>query len=76
MPELFCQLDAYYKQGAIEEAQALQTKINEIITKLLSFPSLYGATKAILSLRGIETGDPRLPLLPVRRRAFCRIEKS
>ena len=74
MPELFCQLDAYYKQGAIEEAQALQTKINEIIIKLLSFPSLYGATKAILGLRGIETGDPRLPLLPVEEEHLAELK--
>ncbi len=65
MPELFCQLEAFYQQGAIKEAQQLQDKINAIITKLLSFPSLYGACKAILSMRGIETGAPRLPLLPV-----------
>ncbi|MBS4197153.1 dihydrodipicolinate synthase family protein [Lederbergia citri] len=66
MPELFCQLETFYQNGAIEKAQDLQNKINAIITKLLSFPSLYGATKAILSLRGIETGSPRLPLLPVQ----------
>ncbi|CAM4017643.1 dihydrodipicolinate synthase family protein [Paenibacillus alkaliterrae] len=65
MPELFCQLEAFYQQGAIKEAQQLQDKINAIITKLLSFPSLYGACKAILNMRGIETGAPRLPLLPV-----------
>lgn len=75
MPELFCQLDAYFKLGAIEEAQALQTKINSIITKLLSYPSLYGATKSILSLRGIETGAPRLPLLPVREEDFAELRK-
>ncbi|MCM3112151.1 dihydrodipicolinate synthase family protein [Lederbergia lenta] len=75
MPELFCQLDAYYKQGAIEEAQVLQTKINTIITKLLSYPSLYGATKAILSLRGVETGSPRLPLLPVKESNWAEIRK-
>lgn len=75
MPELFCQLDAYYKQGEVEEAQLLQAKINSIITRLLSYPSLYGATKAILSLRGIETGAPRLPLLPVREEDFEELRK-
>lgn len=70
MPELFCQLDAFYQQGAIQEAQALQGEINSIITKLLRFPSLYGACKMILSLRGIETGSPRLPLLPIGEEHF------
>ncbi|WP_062108175.1 dihydrodipicolinate synthase family protein [Bacillus niameyensis] len=65
MPELFCQLDSYFQKGMIKEAQALQEKINSIITRLLSYPSLYGACKAILSIRGIETGEPRLPLLPI-----------
>ncbi|MCU6711879.1 dihydrodipicolinate synthase family protein [Paenibacillus sp. J5C_2022] len=65
MPELFCRLERLYREGEINEAQQLQCKINAIISKLLSFPSLYGACKAILSLRGIETGIPRLPLLPV-----------
>ncbi|WP_274363146.1 dihydrodipicolinate synthase family protein [Paenibacillus thermotolerans] len=65
MPELFCRLESFIRQGAVQEAQQLQHQINAIITRLLAFPSLYGACKAILSMRGIETGLPRLPLLPV-----------
>ncbi|MEC0238875.1 dihydrodipicolinate synthase family protein [Paenibacillus dokdonensis] len=66
MPELFVKLNSLFIGNRIEEAQALQTKINGFIKKLLGYPSLYGACKYILSLRGIETGAPRLPLLPVR----------
>lgn len=66
MPELFCKLNTLYKEARLEEAKALQTEINAIIKQLLSYPSLYGACKYILSLRGIETGHPRLPMLPVR----------
>ncbi|MEH7380501.1 dihydrodipicolinate synthase family protein [Bacillus sp. JJ1533] len=65
MPELYVALDRLFKESKLIEAQELQFKINAIITKLLSYPSLMGATKYILSLRGIETGQPRLPLLPV-----------
>lgn len=65
MPELFCALNDLYLNNRIDDAQALQYKINEIIKRLLSYPSLYGASKYILSLRGVETGQPRLPLLPV-----------
>ncbi|MFS0862028.1 dihydrodipicolinate synthase family protein [Fredinandcohnia sp. 179-A 10B2 NHS] len=65
MPELFCQLEQLITEGKLAVAQELQFKINSIITKLLSYPSLYGACKYILSLRGIQTGNPRLPLLPV-----------
>ncbi|QJC52615.1 N-acetylneuraminate lyase [Paenibacillus albicereus] len=66
MPELFAALDRLAGAGRLAEAQALQRRINGIIVQLLGYPSLYGACKAILSLRGIETGAPRLPLLPVR----------
>ncbi|MBO1004823.1 dihydrodipicolinate synthase family protein [Pseudogracilibacillus auburnensis] len=75
MPELFCQLDEYFKQGEIEKAQELQAAINEIITRLLSFPSLYGATKAILQLRGVETGIPRSPMLPIKDTDWAEVEK-
>lgn len=67
MPELFCALNSLYQGNQIEAAQNLQYKINAIIKRLLSYPSLYGASKYILSLRGVETGQPRLPLLPVRQ---------
>ncbi|WP_341479980.1 dihydrodipicolinate synthase family protein [Paenibacillus dendrobii] len=65
MPELFCKLDAYFREGRFEEALQLQHTVNRFIKKLLGYPSLYGACKYILNLRGIETGEPRLPLLPV-----------
>ncbi|WP_169082330.1 dihydrodipicolinate synthase family protein [Paenibacillus sp. PL91] len=66
MPELFCELNRLFVQNKLAEAQTLQNKINGIIKKLLGYPSLYGACKYILSIRGIETGEPRFPLLPVR----------
>ncbi|WP_127531162.1 dihydrodipicolinate synthase family protein [Paenibacillus kobensis] len=66
MPELFCALNRLFERGRVQEAQTLQTKINGFITRLLGYPSLYGACKYILQLRGIESGQPRLPLLPVR----------
>jgi len=66
MPELFCRLNRLFEQGDIASAQKLQNQINYFIRRLLSYPSLYGACKYILSLRGIETGQPRSPLMPVR----------
>ncbi|EKN66494.1 N-acetylneuraminate lyase [Neobacillus bataviensis LMG 21833] len=70
MPELFCVLDQYITSNQLEKAQELQFHINRIIKKLLSYPSLYGACKYILSLRNIETGFPRLPLLPVTQQDY------
>lgn len=66
MPELYLKLDALIKQEKITEAKALQVKINDCIQELCSFPSLYGASKAVIKLRyGIDAGIPRLPMLPV-----------
>lgn len=46
----------------------MQTKINDCIYELLSFGSLYGACKAVMTLRyGIDCGIPRLPMLPVSK---------
>jgi len=61
MPELFLHIERCFRQGLIAEAQKWQFIVNELITELLSFPSLYGACKAILKERGYETGQPRLP---------------
>ncbi len=65
MPELFVALDRYIQNGEVKKARKLQDEVNEIIKQLLSVGSLYGATKYILSLRGVETGSPRLPMLPI-----------
>lgn len=66
MPELFCALNHLFDEGSVDEAVALQVKINGIIKKLLNYPSLYGASKYIMHLRGVDTGQPRMPLLPVK----------
>ncbi|MCQ2481338.1 MAG: dihydrodipicolinate synthase family protein [Clostridia bacterium] len=66
MPELFVALDKLVNENKIEEAKALQFKINEVIFDLLSCASLYGAAKQVISLRfGIDAGQPRSPFLPV-----------
>lgn len=65
MPELFLKVESCYREGRMEEAKLWQFRINEIIKSLLSFPSLYGACKAVLKLQGVECGEPRMPLLPV-----------
>ena len=66
MPELFMKLNEYINNQELNKARELQNEVNEIIKVLLSVGSLYGACKYILHLRGVETGVPRLPLLPVK----------
>ena len=65
MPELFMKLNEYMNNQEINKARELQNEVNEIIKGLLSVGSLYGACKYILHLRGVETGAPRLPMLPI-----------
>ena len=68
MPELFVALDKLVNENKIEEAKALQFKINECIFDLLACKSLYGAAKQVISIRfGIDCGEPRSPFLPVSR---------
>ncbi len=66
MPELFVHLNALIEKGDIENAKIWQTRITDCIFDLLSCPSLYGASKAVMTLRyGIDCGKPRLPFLPL-----------
>lgn len=66
MPELFVHLNKLIENGNMEEAKIWQTRINECIFDLLACPSLYGASKAVITLRyGINAGKPRSPFLPL-----------
>ncbi|EPR10341.1 dihydrodipicolinate synthase family protein [Ruminiclostridium papyrosolvens] len=74
MPELFLKAEKYFSNGKLEKAQELQFVINDIIIDLLSFPSLYGAAKEIVKLRGIDIGTTRLPLEPVDEQDMPKIK--
>ncbi|WP_156286415.1 dihydrodipicolinate synthase family protein [Oceanivirga salmonicida] len=65
MPELFMKMDELLKNGNFAKAREIQNEVNEIIKGLITGPSLYGVAKYILHLRGIETGQPRGPMLPI-----------
>ncbi|NOV00719.1 dihydrodipicolinate synthase family protein [Paenibacillus planticolens] len=74
MPELFMKIEKCYVEGKMEEARSWQFIVNDLIAELLAFPSLYGACKAILKLRGLDTGEARLPFLPVPEADMGRLE--
>lgn len=40
-----------------------------------TFPSMYGAAKELLKLRGISIGKARLPFLPVEEKDMPKIEE-
>ncbi|AEY67219.1 dihydrodipicolinate synthase family protein [Clostridium sp. BNL1100] len=74
MPELFLKAEKYFSIGNLKKAKELQFVINDIIVDLLSFPSLYGAAKEIVKLRGIDIGTTRLPLEPVDEQDMPKIK--
>lgn len=65
MPELFLKLFESIKEKEFDKAIELQNVITQFVYRLCSFPSLYGACKAIIALDGCPIGEPRLPFLPV-----------
>lgn len=65
MPELFIKMHELVENAEMKKALELQRVVNDIIKDLLSGPSLYGVCKYILELRGIKTGSPRMPMLPI-----------
>ncbi|WP_159888458.1 dihydrodipicolinate synthase family protein [Paenibacillus puerhi] len=75
MPELFMKIEQCFADGQMEEAREWQFRVNEIISELLATVSLYGACKAILKLRGLDIGAPRLPLLPIPDGDMERVSK-
>ena len=67
MPQLYLALENAIRVKEFEKAQEIQGVITPLIYELCSFPSLYGAVKAILALDGCPIGEPRLPFLPVSK---------
>lgn len=65
MPELYLKLEELIRANDMKTALELQTVITSLIYRLIDMPSMFGASKAILKLRGVDAGIPRLPFLPV-----------
>lgn len=74
MPELFMKIDSCFKEGKLDEAREWQYKVNTIIAALLRLPSLYGGCKAIMRLRGLDIGEPRMPILPIPEDGMAAVE--
>lgn len=66
MPELYLKLENLIRAGDIDKAYRLQKEITGVVLYALKAASMRAAAKGVLRLRGIETGDVRAPLLPLR----------
>jgi N-acetylneuraminate lyase len=62
MPDLFVQLYAAWQARDIAKAQKIQYKIDRIILAMLDF-GVLPAVKVMMRARGINCGNPRLPLV-------------
>lgn len=78
-PELFVSLYDSWKAGDLAGARDLQYQIDRLILAIRDF-GVVPAVKAAMSLRGIDCGQPRAPLMPLvgveRERlaeALCRL---
>ncbi len=65
MPELYLKIFELANRNEWDKASQIQNMVTPLIYRLCSFPSMYGAVKAIITLDGCPMGDPRLPFLPV-----------
>lgn len=64
MADRFVGIKAFYDQGKLDEARALQKSANEIIAVLIK-TGVFRGIKYILGQMGIECGDCRKPFSPL-----------
>ncbi|TBL75243.1 dihydrodipicolinate synthase family protein [Paenibacillus thalictri] len=74
MPELFLKIEACYVRGNMAEAQRWQAKVNEIITDVRAL-GLFGSIKEMIKLRGVDCGEPRRPLEPVKSGQYAELQR-
>lgn len=74
MPELFVKIESCYQAGDMAEAARWQFRVNEIISDMLSVP-VYAALKHIIKMRGIDIGEPRLPIEPLGQEHMAAVER-
>ncbi|WP_409344354.1 dihydrodipicolinate synthase family protein [Paenibacillus sp. MBLB4367] len=75
MPELYMEIERCLAEGKLDEARKWQYKVNEIIVSLLALPSLYGGCKAIMKMRGLDIGEPRMPMLPIPEHGLAEVSE-
>lgn len=72
MPELFISLYAAWQAGEIERAQRLQYQIDRVILVIRKY-GVIPAVKVAMRMRGVDCGNPRLPLMPLTGEEEARL---
>ena len=76
VPEIFAAMHRACDRGDVAEAQALQTAWNDFTAQLPENVTIFARAKVAMTLRGLDLGDPRLPMLPARGAKRRSIEKA
>ncbi len=72
-PELVVELYNRFTEGNFKRAMELQLKITRIREIISRMPYIAGV-KAALNLRGLDVGEPRLPLIPATSEEMERMK--
>lgn len=72
MGHLFVQMYNALQSGDLPQAQALQTRANEVIDVLIEV-GVFPGTKAMLALLGVDCGPCRLPFAPLSVQALDKV---
>lgn len=76
IPEIFVAMHGACERGDIGEAQALQGAWNDFTAQLPENMTIFARAKVAMKLRGVDLGDPRLPMLPARGEKRRAVEKA
>jgi len=74
MPELFLEIERAFRANDLQTAQHWQVVVNYFITEMREI-GLFAAIKALIRMRDLECGEPRLPLPALQEQQKPRLHK-
>ncbi len=78
MGDKYVKLYNLFREGKIQEAQAIQNEVNEVICQLIKY-GVFASEKQVLTEMGIDMGDCRKPWRPISeegKKAMAKLAKS
>ncbi len=75
VPELFVDLYAAWQAGDVERMQQRQFQIDRVILAVRDF-GVIPAVKVALRMRGLDSGGPRMPLMPLTEEQEAQLEAA
>ena len=75
MPKIYVEMRQCFEDGGIRQAMDLQDRANQVIATLFRF-GILGGIKALLSIRRLPVGPPRLPHTPLDEAAQTALQEA